>query len=284
MNTIDLHVHSSCSDGTLTPTELVQRALDTGLLAFALTDHDTVSGLSEAFQAAKGTGLEVVAGIELSAEYHGKDIHIVGLDLDWQDPFFLQEINAFRNSRNIRNEEMIDKLAASGIDISHEKMLASFGDAVWTRAHFARFLLENGYVSDMQEAFRRYIGDTAPCYVPRRKVTPQQAIHLILRARGIPILAHPMQYRFSAEELEAFVREMKAEGLIGIEAIYSTHRIADESLIRRIARSLGLAISGGSDFHGSNKPDIALGKGKGNLKIPYSVLKQLREYKQRRNL
>lgn len=279
MNMIDLHIHSSCSDGTLSPTQLVQLALDTHLSAFALTDHDTVAGLAEAFQAARGTGLEVIAGIELSCEYKGKDIHIVGLDFDWEAPFFLQELTAFRDSRNIRNEEMIKKLIEHNIDISHKQMLDEYGETVWTRAHFARYLLEHGYVSDMQEAFQCYIGDAAPCYVPRKKVTPAQAVQLIRHTGGIPVLAHPMQYHFSVTELETLVRELKKYGLIGIEAIYSTHRAVDESLLRKLAKSLGLCISGGSDFHGSNKPTIALGTGTGNLKIPDSVLKQLREHR-----
>lgn len=279
MNNIDLHVHSTCSDGTLTPAELVSLAAKQRLTAFALTDHDTVAGLPEAFRAAKNADIEVISGIEFSAAYEGKDIHILGLDFDYQNPSFLAKLTAFRSFRNQRNAEMLQKLADCGIDISHEKMLAAFGDTVWTRAHFARFLLENGYVSEIQEAFSRYLGDRAPCFVPRRKIAPAAAIQLIRQAGGIAILAHPMQYHFPSQKLLPFIRTLAHEGLSGIEAIYSTHSREEEAFLRMAAKSCGLAISGGSDFHGSNKPDICMGTGKGNLQIPYSVLEQLRAQK-----
>ena len=194
MNQIDLHVHSTCSDGTYTPAQLVEYALQKKLSAFALTDHDTVEGLDEAFAAAKGTSLEVISGIEFSTEFHGKDIHILGLDFDYRDPLFLTQIRRFQESRDIRNEKMIEKLRENGIDISWAQMKEAFGDAVWTRAHFARYLKDHGYVREMADAFSIYIGDSCPCFVPREKVTPVQAVHLVRQVGGIPILAHPLQY------------------------------------------------------------------------------------------
>lgn len=277
METIDLHVHSNCSDGTLSPSGLVSYALEKGLGAFALTDHDTVAGLPEAFTAADGTAVEVIAGIEFSTEYHGKDIHIVGLDIDYQSTYFCEQLTRFQNSRDIRNEKMIRKMQEGGIDISHEQMEAAFGDAVWTRAHFARYLMEHGYVTEMPEAFARYIGDTCPYFVPREKVTPVQAVHLISSTGGIPILAHPMLYRLPENEMDTLLSSLKKAGLIGIEAIYSTHSALDENLVRQMAKQHGLLISGGSDFHGSNKPYIDLGVGRGNLCIPYHILTNLRK-------
>lgn len=274
---IDLHVHSNCSDGTLTPSQLVEYALKKRLRAFALTDHDTTAGLLEALQASKDSPLEVIPGIEFSTEYHGKDIHIVGLDIDYQNPEFSFHLERFRNSRDIRNQEMLSRLREAGFDISWEQMEAAFGKAVWTRAHFARYLLDHKYISDMREAFDKYIGDHCPCYVPRKKVTPEQAVHLIFRTGGIPILAHPMQYHLDEKDMGLLLISLKKAGLMGIEAIYSTHSRAEESMVLQTAKKYGLLISGGSDFHGSNKPKIDLGCGYGNLSIPYDVLKNLRD-------
>lgn len=277
MKYIDLHVHSNCSDGTFTPAQLVDYALEKKLCAFALTDHDTTVGLEEAYKAAKGKDIEIISGIEFSTEYQGRDIHIVGLDFDYASPFFLEQVKRFQNSRDIRNEKMILKMQKDGFDISWEKMLDAFGDAVWTRAHFARYLLDHKYVKDMNAAFRQYIGDDGPYYVPREKVTPIQAVHLIRQTGGIPILAHPLLYKLSSNDMDILLADLKKAGLIGIEAFYSTHTGFDEGNVRRMARLNGLCLSGGSDFHGSNKPGIDLGCGRGNLKISYDVLKQLRE-------
>lgn len=273
----DLHVHSSCSDGTFTPSQLVSYACEKGLAAFALTDHDTTAGLEEAFLAARETDLEVIPGIEFSTEYLGKDIHIVGLDIDYKNPEFVEQLQVFRDSRNIRNRKMIRRLKDGGIDISWEQMEEAFGKAVWTRAHFARYLMDHGYVREMPEAFSRYVGDHCPYFVPREKVTPAQAVDLIFRTGGIPILAHPMQYHLGEDGIRTLLSILKEAGLMGAEAIYSTHSATEEALIRRLCEEMDLLISGGSDFHGSNKPDIDLGCGRGNLVIPYTILQQLRD-------
>lgn len=276
MEMIDLHTHSDCSDGTLSPEELVAYAIKKGLRAIALTDHDTTAGLFRARTAAQGTNLEIVSGIEFSTEYQGKDIHIVGLDIKDTLPEFTEQLCRFRESRNLRNDKMIAKMQAYGFDISHEKMQMAFGDAVWTRAHFARYLLDAGIVSDMKEAFENYIGEGKPCFVPREHVTPMQAVRLIAECGGIAVLAHPMLYRLSEKQMHELLGSLKKAGLVGIEAIYSTHSQQEESLVRLLAKRYGLQISGGSDFHGNNKPTIDLGCGRGNLKIPYTVLANLR--------
>lgn len=276
MKYIDLHVHSNESDGTYTPSELVDYAIEKGLAAFALTDHDTTKGLAEAVRASRGKPVEVIPGIEFSTEYEGRDIHIVGLDFDYEDQEFQSQLKRFRDSRDLRNEKMIRKLNEAGIKLTWEDMEKRFGEAVWTRAHFARYMLDEGCIRDMSEAFERYIGDRCPCYVPREKVTPHQAVRLVRRAGGIPVLAHPLQYHLQPEKLKELVCELKKSGLLGLEAVYSTHRGYEEDEMRRLARISGLCISGGSDFHGSNKPAIDLGCGRGNLKIPYEILKRLR--------
>lgn len=277
MKYIDLHVHSTCSDGTFTPAGLVSYAVQKGLAAIALTDHDTVEGLEEASAAAVGTGLELVPGIEFSTEYKERDIHILGLDIQPKQTDFAKHLKAFQESRDARNEEMTLRLQnLEHIPITMEALRSAYGDAVLTRAHFGRWLFEHGYVRSIREAFSRYIGDDCPCFVPRKRTDPRQAIALIRNAGGIPILAHPLLYHVTDTELEELVRYLKEAGLQGIEAIYSSNTGLDESSMRRLARKMNLKISGGSDFHGKNKPLLDLGSGKGNLKIPYEVLEQLR--------
>lgn len=277
MKFIDLHVHSSRSDGTLSPRELVRHAVSCGLAAFALTDHDNTDGLAEASQEAAACGLELVPGIEFSTEYHGTDIHIVGLDFDWKHPDFQKQVTYYRDERLRRNQKMIDKMAADGIDISYQKMAEAFGEAVWTRAHFARYLADHHYVAEMKDAFSTYIGDNCKYFIPRQKVTPSEVVELIRSYEGIPVLAHPFQYRFSDCELRTLLTALKDKGLLGIEVYYSTHSDEQEAYLLALSKEFHLQPSGGSDFHGENKPDIALGSGKGNLQIPYSILTNLRK-------
>lgn len=273
---IDLHVHSNASDGTCTPTELVAEASRAGLSAFALTDHDTTDGIEEARTAAPKAGIELIPGVELSTEYEGCEIHVLGLYIDIHDQTLQQQMADFRHSRDNRNVYMLEKLRAEGFDITQEALEEKFPDAVITRAHIARFLLDQGYIPDMKTAFAKYIGDGCPCYVPRPKVTPMDAVSYILAAGGVPILAHPVMYHMERTMLLRMIHEMKAHGLRGIEAIYSENTPADEQIYKELARSEGLLISGGSDFHGTNKPDLYLGTGRGRLYIPYSLLDPIR--------
>ena len=277
---VDLHVHSTCSDGTFTPEELVDYAIQKRLTAFALTDHDTVNGLDRAIRYAEKLRQaqvpEVIPGIELSTEYQGKDIHMIGLFIDYRQPEFAHYLEDFIRSRENRNEKMCALLREHGIDITYEALLAEFPGAVITRAHFARYLLSHGYIQSMKEAFDRYVGDHCPCFVPREKVTPAQAVELILRAGGVPVLAHPILYHMSDDRLDTLVAELKKIGLVGIEAIYSTYTTAEERQIRGLASKYDLQISGGSDFHGANKPKIDLGTGWGKLYVPDEVLENLR--------
>lgn len=288
MKAVDLHVHSNRSDGSFSPRQLVDYAMEKGLAAFALTDHDSVDGLNEALSyaeqlretlPAKKAHLvpEVIPGIELSTEYQGRDVHIVGLYIDHHNARFQKYLQDFVTSRINRNRKMCALLQEAGIDISYESLLAEFPDAVITRAHYARYLLNHHYTGSMKEAFDRYIGDHCPCYVPREKVTPEQAVALILEAGGIPVLAHPILYHMSDERLEALVARLKDAGLMGIEAIYSTYNTAEERQIRRLAETYGLAVSGGSDFHGDNKPGLDLAVGYGKLFVPYSVLEMIKK-------
>ena len=280
---IDLHVHSTCSDGTFTPTELVDHAMKKGLAAFALTDHDSVEGLDEAIGYAdklrteQSSVPEVVPGIEISSEYHGQDIHVVGLYLNYHDQVFLGRIRDFVEARTNRNQKMCTLLQQAGIPITYEELFTAYPDSVITRAHYAGYMLEKGYVKSRQEAFERYVGDHAPCYIPREKITPAQAVQLIQQAGGAPVLAHPILYHMSEEHLDELVRELKEFGLMGIEAVYSTYSPADERQIRGLAKKYDLLVSGGSDFHGSNKPGLDLGTGLGKLFIPMELLWAFKE-------
>lgn len=283
MKSVDLHVHSNKSDGTCSPSDLVTLALSKGLSAFALTDHDTTEGIDEALDAAQkarkqGADIEVIPGIEFSTEYEGKDIHIVGIDINYKSESFQKYLIEFQESRDNRNRKMCLKLAEHGVDITYEKLCTEYPDSVLTRAHYAKYMLEHGAVKSMSEAFDRYIGDRAPCFLPREKVTPAWAVELILESGGIPILAHPILYHMSDARLEKLVAYLKSAGLVGIEAIYSTYNAAEERQIRKLARQYDLCISGGSDFHGDTKPGLEMGNGYGKLFIPYEVLEKLREH------
>ena len=256
---VDLHVHSTESDGTFTPTEVIAEAKKAGLSAIALTDHDTATGIRKAMGAAKEAGIELIPGIELSTAYtfpgkkQEKEIHIVGLYINPDDPELLKMTAEFRECRDKRNP-----------------------DSVITRANIARFLYEHGWIKSVSEAFDKYIGDGCRCYVGRFKVSPMEAVSLIKRTGGIAILAHPLLYHLGVEQLQLLIDDLKAVGLDGIEAIYSTYTTGEEQLVKRIAKENKLLISGGSDFHGENKPAIKLGTGRGHLYIPYSVLADIK--------
>ena len=269
---VDLHTHSSYSDGTLTPAELVKLAADSGLSAIALTDHDTTDGMREALAAADRFGIEVIPGVELSTDYGGKDIHIVGLFIDFRDEKFTARLNALREERESRNGRMAAKLTEAGFPMTIRELHEEYKESVLTRAHFARFMMSRGYVSSIAEAFEKYIGEDCPCYVPREKVTPQDAVRMILSHHGIPVLAHPMQYKLDDEVLRRLVGELKDAGLIGIEVRYCTHEEKDVSYLSAIAEEYGLMKSGGSDFHGENKPGLSLGSGYGDLAVPEEYL------------
>ncbi len=277
MQAIDLHVHSTFSDGTLTPSELVDLALKSNLEAFALTDHDSTEGIDEAIKAAKTKNLEVIPGIEFSTDYNKKDIHILGYYINPFNTEFCDKVTEFRNSRDIRNVKMCKKLSELGIAIDYDSFISEFPDCVITRAHYAKYLVNHGYVKSIEEAFEKIIGDHCPGFIPREKITPAQAVGLILQNGGIPVLAHPILYKYSDNDLEKLVSELKRVGLVGIETIYSTYSAEDEKHIRKLASKYKLIITGGSDFHGSNKPNLSLGCGKGNLYIPAKLLTSLKK-------
>ncbi|MFA9377353.1 MAG: PHP domain-containing protein [Lachnotalea sp.] len=274
MKYIDLHVHSNASDGTFTPTELVVHAAHKHLSAFALTDHDSISGITEAINAANSYEIQIIPGVELSTAYKSNDVHILGLFIDYTDKAFLQKLQYFNDLRATRNEQMCTLLVQEGFDISPALLADKFGNTVLTRAHIARYLFDKGYISSMKEAFDKYISSGGSCYVPKVKCSPLEAIKIILDAKGFPILAHPLLYNFTDSELNELILLLKESGLKGIEAIYSLNENQDEANMLALGHKYNLIITGGSDFHGLNKPHIDLGVGMGNLRIPSSLLKQ----------
>lgn len=268
MKYIDLHVHSTASDGSYKPSEIVNYAIKKNLSAIALTDHDTTAGIDEALAEAEkinsnaGTEIiKVIPGIELSAEHNGKDIHILGLNIDYKDEKFNEEVAIYRDSRNSRNKKMTEKLQELGFNITPELLDKRFEEAVITRAHYAILLIEMGYVKDKDEAFNKYLNPGCPCYVPRTKVTVSDAVRMILKANGKPVLAHPLLYKLNDTALENLVKFLRAEGLMGIEAIYSANKWTDEAKMKQLAKKYDLFITGGSDFHGLAKPTLDLGVG-----------------------
>ncbi|MCR4590810.1 MAG: PHP domain-containing protein [Lachnospiraceae bacterium] len=279
---VDLHVHSNRSDGTFTPSELVSYAVKKGLRAMALTDHDSIDGLKEIHEAASRTdnAPEIVDGVELSTDLDGHDIHIVGLFIDTDQPELNNYLQRFKDARDLRNEKMCRALHEGiGLDISYEKLKAAFPGSVITRAHYARYMLDHGAISSMEEAFVRYIGDGKPYFIPREKVTPFDGVELISKAKGIPVLAHPLLYGMSMEKLCKLISDLKAAGLKGMETRYSTYTSSDTRQMIHVAEKFDLLESGGSDFHGGNKKDIDLGVGKGSLHVPYEVYEKLLEYR-----
>lgn len=273
---IDLHTHSTASDGSLSPTELVLHANETGLSAIALSDHDTTAGLNEAAKTAKKVGIELIPAIEFSVE-SATETHIIGLLInpDSQD---LQ--NAIQRSQKQRIERSLGtarKLTALGMPVSFEEVAAIAGGDVIGRAHFAKVLVQKGYVGSVKEAFDRYLASGKPAYVGGHVLTDREAIEIIHKAGGVSVLCHPHLIKLSDDALFTYMKTLKGYGLDAVEGYYTEFTPEMETTFRAFAQTLGLLLSGGSDFHGANKPTIAIGKGYGNLEIPYSLLDALKE-------
>ncbi len=278
---IDLHVHSDHSDGTLSPEELVTLAVQTGLSAFALTDHDTISGIEKAKRAAAraASGITVISGTEISAAYRQRDIHILGLFIDETNPVLIQALEEAVDARDRRNERMAERFRSLGIPLTLEELRRLNPDTVITRAHFAKYLMEHRHVKNSEEAFKRYLNYDAPCFVPREYMQPEQAISLILQAGGIPVLAHPLLYKLPPTELEDLIKRLKEAGLAGLEVYYSSNTGFDEQICYSLANRFNLLMTGGTDFHGSNKPNLYLGTGRNhNLNIPDTLLEPLYQH------
>lgn len=284
MKYIDLHVHSNCSDGTLTPEELVLKGIRNDLVAFALTDHDTIEGVERAIRKADelDNHIQVIPGVELSCQYEvsserNVEIHILGYRIDYQNETLVAKLRQVAEERDNRNRKMCENLHNAGYPISYEELTQKFGNKIITRAHFAKLLLKNGGVPSMDYAFKTCLAIDSPYFVNREYLTPEGAVKLIQNAGGIPVLAHPLLYKMSVSEIRTMLSKLKSYGIRGIEALYSRNHGTDEAFVRKLADEYGLFITGGSDFHGDNKPDIEMGTGTGNLRVPVMLLENLND-------
>ncbi|MBQ9030459.1 MAG: PHP domain-containing protein [Parasporobacterium sp.] len=276
MGFIDLHVHSNLSDGSCSPAELVQLALEKGLSAFALTDHDSVAGIAPAISAARNYPLEVIPGIEITSSFGRQEIHILGYYIDYENPRLLEMNRQISQIRDDRNIKICAQLRSYGVDINYEDFRSTAGCRMITRRHFAAYLVAGGYASDLRDAFEKYLIKGRPCYIPMRKLSTEAAVRLILASGGVPVVAHPVLLHLTEEGYLKFFTLMKSFGVRGIEAIYSSNTAEDEQRFRSLAKELGMFITGGSDFHGVLKPGVDIGTGRGNLMIPQSLLDNIR--------
>jgi len=284
MKFVDLHVHSNASDGTFTPSEVVALAVEKGLAAIALTDHDTIDGLSEAQAEAAGFPTEIIPGIELSCVYQEEEIHILGIYVDPTDRKFIAETDALKEIRKKRNEEMIRRFQNAGISITLDEVMAGNPDTVITRAHFARVLLEKGYVKNMDQAFKKYLDYSGP-YCPRKeKITPEHAMKILTDCKASRVLAHPYQYHLGDKKTEELVCYLKDLGLQGLEVYHSSNNQYESGKLRKLARKYDLFPTGGSDFHGNNKPDISLGVGRGGLRLTALLLDDIKRIRREMGL
>jgi 3',5'-nucleoside bisphosphate phosphatase len=274
-NIIDLHSHTRYSDGSASPAELVELASSAGARAIAITDHDTIGGLAEGRSAAARLGLEFINGIEISAEYQPGTMHILGYFIDDGSEELALALEQLRRARDDRNPQIARLLRGIGIDISYEEVAATAGNNVVGRPHFARLMFEKGYVVSIKEAFDKYLAKGGAAYVEKRRLSPRESIALIHTGGGVAVLAHPYQLGLPWGQLETEIKGLVELGLDGIEAVYSRHSPQDRIAYSELAARHGLLITGGSDFHGSYKPDISIVRGLGDLEVPYHLLAPL---------
>lgn len=274
---IDLHTHSTASDGTFSPKELVYLAKKEGLQALAITDHDTIDGLKEAYQTAGEEKLPFLCGVEISVKFDGPGhFHLLGYFLTPEIPELNDTLLKLKKVREERNKKIIEKLNSLGIKITLEE-LKNIAKGEIGRPHIANLLVKKGVVKNFEEAFEKYLKKGALAYFPKALLTPSEAINLVIKAKGIPVLAHPVTLKLNYQELKIYLKKLKDLGLKGIEAFYTEHTTEFTKFLIDCAKNLNFLITGGSDFHGENKPDIKLGRGLGNLNIPFECYENLRK-------
>lgn len=271
---IDLHTHSTMSDGSMTPEELVNHAKVNGLYALSLTDHDSVEGVERAIAEGEKVGLMIVPGVEMSAQFK-TETHILGYGIDINDSGFLCAMEEVRKARLERNMITAENLRAMGFDVSYNEALKFAPNGVLGRAHYARLMVEKGYVKSVKEAFDKYLSSGKDGYCSLQRYSPEECIQIINNAGGKAFLAHLHLIKLSDTELEEYVIRLKKAGLSGIEGYYTEYDEKMQSKYIALAKKHKLLISGGTDFHGEMKPQISIGKGYGNMEIPYSLLENM---------
>jgi len=287
MGFIDLHCHSTASDGSDDPAELVRMAVEADIAALALTDHDSIAGLDEAQQAAEAADFELIRGCEISARGEGGEMHILGLWIPQAHP----NLNAFEGAlkelcdhRGVRNRIMVERLNKQGCSISYEDVLAEAGGGSVGRPHIARVLMRKGYAKSIRDIFIRYLGSKGSAYEPKKVLQPEEAVELLLSVDATVAIAHPKLIRASDAWLETTIVRLKACGLSVVEAYHSEHSEADTRFCMALAARHRLLVCGGSDYHGKLKSGIALGTGRGALRVPESLLDQLKQQRRAHGL
>ena len=283
---IDLHLHSTASDGTMSPAELARLAKESGISVAAITDHDTVDGVEEFLAECEKIGIKGIAGVEISADYEC-EMHVLGLFIDHKNAELGNMLKRLRNSRYERNVKMIEKLNNYDIKITEADILKQKdGGTLYDmgRIHFAAAMIEKGYVKDKREAFSKYLGNDADCYVPRFKLSPDMCAGMIQYTGGIAVLAHPFAITHKKRVLDELLGQIKEWGFDGVEAYHSSHSTTFNSRCLELAPKHELVITGGSDYHAGNKPDVKIGiVNKGTGFVPYSVYEEIEEYIRRRS-
>ena len=277
MSRIDLHTHTHFSDGSVSPTALVELALQQNVSILAITDHDTTEGLPEAMEAAQRLPLEIIPGIELSTEFQGRETHMLGYFINHADPRLQARLQRLRATRVDRLHHILDRLHSLKMEISFAEVEHVAGGGTIGRPHIAQMLIEKGYVKGIKEAFDRFLGVRGAAYV--RRVVPEAAeiMTWITEAGGIPILAHPYWEGLNADKTAASCRTLVDQGLRGLEVFYGAFSARQISLNLNLARKFDLLMTGGSDFHGAFKPEISVGTGRGSLRVPPTLIDHLRE-------
>ncbi|MEW6217901.1 MAG: PHP domain-containing protein [Thermodesulfobacteriota bacterium] len=280
---VDLHLHSTCSDGTLTPAALVALAREEGLAAASVTDHDSVAGVAAALAAGQLLGVEVLSGVEIGSSQDGVPFHLLGYGFRPEDPGLQARLAQLQEGRQQRNLAIIERLAGLGIGIRLEELQAEAAGGQIGRPHFARLLQAKGHVRSAQEAFHRLLGRGRPAYASRFRFPAAEAIAFLQAAGGIAVLAHPGSIGLASfRRLERFVGKLAAAGLDGLEAYYPDHDPAMAGRLVRLATSCRLVVTGGSDFHGAARPQAAMGRVGGKTLVPEAVMGPIRERLTRR--
>lgn len=277
MSRLDLHLHTTHSDGSVAPAEVVRLAHRAGVTALAITDHDITTAIPEATAAARELGIELIPGVEISSQIGDTELHILGYFLDWRDGALNERLASLRASRHRRNPQIIERLQALGIEITYDDVRRVADTDAVGRPHIARVLMDKQVVTSAKEAFDRFLAQGRPAYVARELPSPGEAIRWIQAAKGLAVLAHPTWVKTPDADLAQLVRQLKEEGLDGMEVHYSTHTPQQTREYLDLAKQLGLLVTGGSDFHGLTKPDIEAGIGRGALHVPTSLLAPLKQ-------
>jgi hypothetical protein len=282
MGYVDLHLHTTASDGVLSPSEIVRYAKAKGLQAIAITDHDTIEGCEEGLSEGEKIGFEVIPGIEISAEYSPGSMHILGFFLDTHHPLLNERLTYLQKARAERNPKMVAKLNQLGMEVTYEEVLKASGGGQVGRPHFANVLLEKKYVRSFPEAFDRFLKKGAPAYVDKFRFTSKEALHFISEARGVAVLAHPNTLGVNrSSELEKLILQLVDEGLKGIEVYYPEHSAVEVAQYKTLADRHSLLSTGGTDYHGIEKNDMDIGVGRGEMKLPYSIVENMKALRNR---